>query len=282
MKKILISGASSGIGKALADQLLQEGNEVFSLSRRILDREAYAAGGILHQIACDITDSSSLAQAFKEISEKTCSLDLVFSNAGFGIAGPLADTPKELVIRQFDVNVFSAIELIRQSIPLLEETKGRILITSSVAAVVSLPFQSFYSASKASLNMLALALNTELKPLGIKVVSIMPGDVNTSFPDHRQQETDTESRFSQRSAHSVARMEKDERTGTDPSIIARKIIRISKKTNPKPFYGLGFFYRLVLLLFKLLPVRLTNWIVAKMYALNDKLSWTVEQESKKT
>ena len=265
VKKVLVTGGSSGIGKALVDRLLCRGYEVFSLSRTVLPEASYRGNGLLHQIACDLTDHDSLSGAFEQIALHTESLDLVFSNAGFGIAGAIADTPKEEVIRQFDLNYFSSVELIRYCLPFLRVAKGRIILTSSVAAVVSLPFQSFYSASKASLNMLALALNTELAPFGIKTISVMPGDVATGFTDSRIIDACPETDYGARCERSVAKMEKDERGGTKPSVIAGKILRLAEKRNPKPLYGLGFFYRLVLVLFKILPVRLTHWIICRMY-----------------
>jgi len=265
LEKVLVTGGSSGIGKALVDRLLGGGSEVFSLSRTLLPREEFCEKGRLHQLACDITDEASLNRAFEALSQKTDSLDAVFSNAGFGIAGAIADTSKSEVMRQFDLNLFSSIEVIRRSIPLLSKNKGRIILTSSVAAVVSLPYQSFYSATKASLNMLALALNTELKSFGIKAVAVMPGDVATSFPDRRVKDACPVTAYGERCEQSVARMEADERQGADPAVIADKMVRIAWKKNPKPLYGLGFFYRLVLILFKLLPVRLTNWVAARIY-----------------
>lgn len=264
-KKVLVTGGSSGIGKALVDLLLEKDCQVFSLSRSLLEREAYSAGGELRQIACDITDQEALDRAFQAVFQETDALDLLFSNAGFGIAGALVDTPKEEVIRQFDVNVFSALEVISRAMPLLEKAGGRIILTSSVAAVVSLPFQGLYSASKASLNMLALALNTELKPFGVRAIAVMPGDVSTPFTDNRQKDVCPLTAYGQRCPQSVARMEKDERLGTSPVLTARRIIRIACKRAPKPLYGLGFSYRLILLAFKCFPIRLTNWLVSLLY-----------------
>lgn len=266
LKKVLVTGGSSGIGKALVNRLLCQGCEVFSLSRTLLDRQEFSASsGALHQISCDITDESSLARAFAAITSQTDSLDAVFSNAGFGIAGAIADTPKPEAMRQFDLNFFSAVEVVRCSIPLLEAGKGRIILTSSVAAVVSLPYQSFYSATKASLNMLALALNTELEAFGIKAIAVMPGDVATSFPDNRDKDTCPVTAYGAGCERSIARMENDERGGMEAGVIANKIVRIAKKKHPKPLYGLGFYYRLVLILFKILPVRLTHWIIGRIY-----------------
>ena len=263
--KALVTGGSSGIGKALVDLLLSRGCQVFSLSRTKLPQEAFPPGGRLCQIACDITDQESLENAFAQLSAQTDSLDALFSNAGYGIAGAIVDTPKEEVIRQFDVNVFSAVEVIQKGLPYLEKARGRIILTSSVAAVVSLPFQSFYSCSKACLNMLSLALNSELRPFGIRTIALMPGDVSTAFTDNRVKDACPVTVYGKGCQESVARMERDERGGTAPALIARKMLRIAGKTWPKPYYGLGFFYRLVLLIFKFLPVRLTNWIIGKIY-----------------
>ena len=138
-------------------------------------------------------------------------------------------------------------------------------MTSSVAAVVPLPVQSFYSATKASLNILAQTLDTELKPFGIRAIAVMPGDVSTNFTDHRDKEVCAVTHYGERCESSIARMEKDEREGTAPRVIAGKFIRIAKKNHPKPLYGLGFFYKCVLLLYKILPVRLMNKLIAILY-----------------
>lgn len=267
LETALVTGGSSGIGKALVDHLLAMGCRVFSLSRTVLPRSVFADGGELIQISCDLTDEESLEKAFETLAGQTDSLDVIFSNAGFGIAGAVADTPKIEMIRQFDLNFFSSMDAVRRGLPWLNRGRGRgrIILTSSVAAVVSLPYQSFYSATKAGLNMMALALNTELKSFGIKAIAVMPGDVATSFTDRRVKDSCPASAYGARCESSVARMERDERAGTPPRVIARKIIRIARKNHPKPLYGLGFYYRLVLLLFKLLPVRISHWIVGLLY-----------------
>lgn len=265
IQKALVTGGSSGIGKAIVNLLLDEGCEVISLSRTVLPDSSFMEGGVLHQIACDITDKHALDQAFHQISQLTDFIDVLFSNAGFGIAGAITDTPKELVMRQFDVNVFSSVEVIRASLPYLEASRGRVMVTSSVAAVVALPFQSFYSCSKACLNMLTLALNTELKPFGIRAVAVMPGDVATSFTDNRQKDISAGGVCDDRCGLSIAKMEDDERTGADPAAIAKRMIRIAKKNKPKPLYGLGFFYKSALMVFKILPVRFTNLLTAWLY-----------------
>ena len=137
IKKAVVTGGSSGIGKELVNLLLQDGCEVFSLSRTVHPRESFNNQGTLHQIACDITDEKSLNNAFSQIGELTDSFDVLFSNAGFGISGPISDTPKEQVVRMFDVHVFAAMETVRRSIPCLARSKGRIVLTSSISAVFS-------------------------------------------------------------------------------------------------------------------------------------------------
>ncbi len=265
IKRAVVTGGSSGIGKELVNLLLQDGCEVFSLSRTVHPRENFCAQGSLHQIACDITDEKSLEDAFIQIGELTDSFDVLFSNAGFGISGPVSDTSKEQVVRMFDVHVFAAMEVVRKSIPFLARSKGRIILTSSIAAVVSLPYQSHYSAVKASLNMLAQALNSELKHDGIRTVAIMPGDTATGFTANREKGMVDAPDVAERYHRSIAKMERDEQTGASAETVARKILRITNKRSPKPLYGIGFFYRLVLILFKILPVRVTNWAVGLLY-----------------
>ena len=266
LTRAIVTGGSSGIGAALVNILLNAGIDVISLSRTQSDFSCQEKTGKLWQISCDICDEKQLKAVFQDIEEKWDYCDVLFSNAGFGISGTVAGTKKSQMIKQFDVNFFSAVSVLQKSLPLLRKAQNpRIILTSSVAGEISIPYQAFYSASKASLNMLALALNTELISDEIKVISVMPGDCQTNFTGNREKNPDTWSCYQINEERSISKMELDESNGHAPEFVAGQLFRYARKRRPKALYGVGFAYRLFLTLYKIMPTRLTSWVVSKIY-----------------
>lgn len=260
MKTMLITGGSSGIGLATVQLFAQKGWQVFELSRHGKSHD-----GIVH-VYCDVTDEPSVRDAVAEVLTQTEHIDVVISNAGFGISGPVEFTTTGEAHRQFDVNFFGAFYLIKAVLPTLRaHHNGRIIFTSSVAAVLSIPYQSFYSASKAAINAMALALANEVRSLGIRVSVLMPGDVTTGFTEARCKGTDGHDVYHQMQS-AVSTMERDERSGMSPEQMARDLYRIATCRSPKPLYVGGAKYRLFCLLNHLLPTRWVNGIVGKLYS----------------
>ena len=162
MNTLLITGGSSGIGLATVQYFVSKQWQVFELSRSGSSSEQ------VHHIYCDVTDEGSVHKALAEVMTLTDHLDVVISNAGFGISGPIEFTDSIAAKKQFDVNFFGAFYLVKATLPILrQQGYGRVLFTSSVAAELSIPYQGFYSASKSAINALALALANEVRTFGI-------------------------------------------------------------------------------------------------------------------
>lgn len=260
IKVALITGGSSGIGKATARFLTQKGYKVFELSR-----SGASCDNVTH-VKCDVSDQISVNSAIKLILSETDRIDLLINNAGFGISGAIEFTDIDSAKRLFDVNFFGAVNLIKAVLPALRKSKGRIINVSSMGSVLYLPFQAFYSATKAALNALTLALNNEVKKFGVSVCAILPGDIKTGFTNSREKSQNGESIYNEMLNRSISTMEKDERNGMSPDKIAKKIYKISIKRGVKPYYTVGFKYKLFLFLSKTLPARLVNYIVGLLYA----------------
>lgn len=260
MKTLLITGGSSGIGLAAVQLFVAKGWQVIELSR-----SGQSSPSVLH-IPCDVTDEASVQAAVAQAMSHTRHLDVVISNAGFGISGPIEFTSVEEAKKQFDVNFFGAFRLAQSVLPIMrQQGYGRIIFTSSVAADLSIPYQSFYSASKSAINALALALANEVRSFGIRVSVLMPGDVATGFTDAREKNIEGANIY--KGLHSaVEAMEKDERSGMTTAFIARTFYRIATAKYPKPIYVGGMIYKVFCLLNRLLPKRLVNWIVGKLYS----------------
>ena len=260
MRTLVISGGSSGIGKATASLFAERGWRVFELSRH-----GVSAEGIMH-IDCDVTSEESCRKAVAQVLKQTERIDVVISNAGFGISGAVEFTPIGEAERQMDVNFMGAVRLTQAVLPQLrKQHNGRIIYTSSVAAVLAVPYQSFYSASKAAINAMALALANEVKEFGITVSVMMPGDVSTGFTDARCKSNAGEEVYTH-AGKAVSSMEKDERGGMQPIQMARLFWHIATCRSPRPQYVGGFIYRVFCLLDRMLPKRFVNRIEGRMYS----------------
>ena len=260
MQTLVISGGSSGIGKATALLFAERGWRVFELSRHGKDGD-----GIIH-IDCDVRSEESTRRAVTEVLKQTDCIDVVISNAGFGISGPVEFTDIQEAERQMDVNFMGAVRLTQAVLPQLrKQHKGRIIYTSSVAATLAVPYQAFYSASKAAINALALALANEVREFGIYVSVLMPGDVSTGFTDARAKSTAGEEIYTH-AAKAVSSMEKDERGGMKPTQMAKLFYHIATCRSPRPQYIGGFIYGVFCILDRILPKRFVNWLEGTMYS----------------
>ena len=170
--------------------------------------------------------------------------------------------------RQLDVNFFGFFNCVKQVLPYMRaQREGCIAAVSSVAGALAIPFQAFYSASKAAMNSLVLALANEVRPFGIRVLAVMPGDVKTGFTAAREKgEAEEFSPYAERLNRSVEGMERDEQNGMTPDYVAKRICRAVRRRHPRPFYTIGGKYRLFTFLAKILPAKLCNWVVGKLYA----------------
>ncbi len=256
----VVTGGSSGIGKAACSLFRDSGFTVYEFSR-----SGKGENGINH-ITADITDEKSVDAAFKRVFDEAGGIDLLVNNAGMGISGAIEFTELSSAKKIFDVNFFGTLICIKAALPYLRKSKnGRIVNMSSVAAPVAIPFQSFYSATKAAVNSLTLALRNEVKPFGIKVSAVMPGDAKTGFTDAREKNTVGSELYGEAIERAVTAMEKDERNGMTPEKVAKVVYKAATAKNPKPLYTAGGVYKLFVFLTKILPTRLFNWIVGKVY-----------------
>lgn len=238
----------------------ERGWRVFELSRH-----GQTHDGITH-VDCDVCSEESCQKAVAEVLQQTDRMDVVISNAGFGISGPVEFTAISEAQKQMDVNFMGAVRLTQAVLPQLRKQRfGRIIYTSSVAAVLAVPYQSFYSASKAAINAMALALANEVREFGISVSVMMPGDVSTGFTDARAKSSAGEEVY-QHARQAVSAMERDERGGMQPVQMARLFWHIATCRNPKPQYVGGFIYRVFCFLDGILPKRFVNRIEGEMYS----------------
>ncbi len=259
-KVAIVTGAGSGIGLAASRALVQDGWMVYDFSRT--DR---AAQNVRH-IGCDISEEAQVRAAVARVMEEQGRIDLLLNNAGFGISGAVEFTRAEEADRLVQVNLFGADNVTRAVLGTMRtQRSGRILFTGSIAGILPIPFQAWYSVSKAAVNAYALALRNEVAPYGISVCAIMPGDIHTGFTAAREKSVEGDEVYGGRIEKAVSTMEKDERNGMSPDVVGEYLAKIARKRRVKPLYAIGAQYKLFAVLAKLLPVRLTNWIVGRLY-----------------
>ena len=245
-KVVLITGGSSGIGKNAALALVKMGCTV---------------------IRGDVTDETQAAAAVREVVEREGRLDVLINNAGFGISGAVEFTPPSEARRQFDVNFFGMVNMNKAALPIMrEQGGGRIVCMSSVAAPIAIPFQAYYSASKAAVRTYCLALHEEVRPYGVEICVIMPGDIATGFTAARAKSAEGDDVYGGRISRSVAVMEHDEQTGMTAEFAGRFVAKIATKKGHKPVVTMGGKYKVFVFLTRLMSTRLMTFLVGKIYA----------------
>lgn len=258
MRVLVITGGSSGIGRATALLFSHKGWKVYELSRHGVSTE-----GIVH-IDCDVTKPEQCQSAVAEVLMQETRVDVLISNAGMGVSGSVEHTTDEELHKQMDVNFFGAVNISRAILPQMRAQRaGRIIFVTSVAAIFSIPFQAYYSASKAALNMVALALQNEVREFGIDVCCLLPGDVKTGFTAAREKVLAGVDVYPHMQK-AVETMEHDEQTGMTPEKIASQLWRMTNNRLVS-IYTITGWYKYACLLDKLLPKTLVNRIVGWLY-----------------
>lgn len=253
-KVVIITGATSGIGLAAAKLFLKKGCKVYGIARKPYAESDFTC------FQADVCDYEKITEIFKEVHAREGRIDLLVNNAGFGIAGAMEEASAASVQAIVNVNLTAACVLSGLVVPYLKETNGKIINISSVGGIMPLPYQAMYSATKAGVEVFSRALANEVKPFKIKVCAVLPGDTKTGFTTARVIEGAND-----RAKKSVAKMARDEQRGKSPESVAKVIVRAAEKKNPPLRVTVGAGYKLLVFLQRILPVRLINFIINKIY-----------------
>jgi NAD(P)-dependent dehydrogenase (short-subunit alcohol dehydrogenase family) len=236
---VLVTGASSGIGLACATHLAERGFRVYGTSRRVASHRGPAAGNPT-MLTADVTDGDSVERAVRTVLDREGRLDIVVNNAGMGLAGPVENTSIEEARRQLEVNFFGAHRVCRAVLPAMRrQGSGYIVNIGSIGGVIAIPYQAMYSASKFALEGLSEALRMEVRPFGIRVVIIEPGDHKTALTQNRQFTEMSSDAYRQSFEAALARTAHDEQSGPGPEQVARLLYRIVNRRNPRLRYTIG-------------------------------------------
>ena len=263
-KVILITGVSSGIGKICAEYLSGKYDKVYGTSRRQPNgTEKYKV------LQMDVRNPEAVQQVIKTIIDKEGRIDVLINNAGIGLAGAIENFSEEEMNQDLSVNFFGKVRMIKAVLPYMRnQHNGLIINISSIGGLMGLPFQGFYCASKFAIEGISESLRYELKQFGIKVVLINPGDFRTGFTANRViiNAEKNINPYNEQFRSTLNKIEKDETSGNNPMIIAKKIDRIIGSKNPSFHYLIGHFeQKLSVFLKKVLPPRLFFWILSDYY-----------------
>lgn len=260
-KIAIVTGGNSGIGKCTAVALKNKGCTVYELSRR----EIFTDG--INHITADVTDEAQVTDAVNKILTKEGRVDILINCAGYGISGAVEFTELADAKNQFNVNFFGTVNTTKALLPHMRKSKGgRIVNISSVAAVAHIPFQTYYSASKAAIESYTCALANEVAPFGISVTAVQPGDICTPFTQAREKSFAGDDVYGGRIAGSVSNMEKDEQKGMSPEVAGEYVAKIALQKYVKPVYAIGLTYKILSTLCKTFPCSIRNKIVGMIYA----------------
>jgi len=243
-KTVLITGASSGIGKATTEKLLDDGYTVYA-SARSTDKLKYLKARGAEILELDVTQDESMKSGVDRIKSECDRLDILINNAGYGSYGALEDVPMEKARHQFEVNVFGLGRLTQLVLPQMrEQSFGKIVNITSVGGKIYEPLGSWYHASKFAVEGLSDCLRLELQPFGIDVIIVEPGPIRTEWGSIA---IETLMRMSGHTAYAKAAqteakllaLSNDEKVASEPEVIANTISTALKAKQPKARYAAG-------------------------------------------
>ena len=262
---VLVTGASSGIGRVCAEHLARSGWRVFGAQRRVLAPDAAPRG--VEMVAMDVTDDGSVERAVAEVLRSAGRIDAVVNNAGCSFMGSVEDTSIEEAKAQLEPNFFGVLRVCRAVLPAMRrQGGGHIVNVSSLAGIVGLPFSGLYAASKFALEGVSESMRLETRRFGIKVVLVEPGDFDTDLPAARRTVRAAETNDTYREAFSRfhAQQAKDEAAAPKPEPIARLVEKILRDPNPRLRYSIGMLgQRIVVPLKRILPQRFFEWALRR-------------------
>lgn len=235
---IVITGASSGLGKATANFLAQKGHKVIGTCRQ---PDAYATPENFEMLALDMNLPESIEQFTQKIQSQKQKIDVLINNAGVGITGPAEEIKLDAIRQHFETNFFGPIALTQALLPLLRLSKQACIVNvTSIAGYSGLPFRSIYSASKSAFSIFSEALRMELRSANIRVATIAPGDYATAIATRRHHAPVKKgSAYETIYGAALATMDDHVDSGSDPIIIAQQIEKIIHHPHPKVHYLSG-------------------------------------------
>ena len=265
-KVVLITGGSSGIGKAMGEFLTAKGFTVYGTSR---NPEKYT-GSKFPLIALDVRDGIAITSAINEVIQKAGKIDILVNNAGVGITGPLEEIPASEIKNNFETNLFGPIELMKAVLPQMrKQGSGLIINITSIAGYMGLPYRSVYSASKGALELITEGLRMEVKQFGVHITNIAPGDFATNIAAGRYHAPLVKgSAYETAYGGTLETMNTHVDSGSNPQQMAEAVYKVIQSPNPDIHYKVGaFLQKFSIVLKRILPDKMYEKMLMNHYKL---------------
>jgi NAD(P)-dependent dehydrogenase (short-subunit alcohol dehydrogenase family) len=266
VKRILLTGASSGIGLAIAKLLVAEGHEVWGTSRNL---ERIPKLPRLHAIRLDLADRLSIENAFNSALAEAGRLDVLINNAGAGHFGPAEVLPLDVITSQFQILVFGQIQLMQLALQHMRPRgEGLIINVTSLASRLPVPFMAAYNAAKAALASYTMSIQLEFAHPRVRIIDLQPGDIRTEF-----NEGVIVSQSVNDAAEKIARtwevVERNMKNAPGPDLVAQQVLKLFNAVKPPPRLTVGnaFEAKIAPLIFRFLPQRVRVWGLKRYYGL---------------
>jgi len=265
MKRVFLTGASSGIGRAIAHALLARGDEVWGTSRNL---ERIPKMPRWHAVRLDLADPLSVEQAFNAALAEARYFDVVINNAGAGHFDPAELVPMETIASQFQILVFGQIQLIQLALRHMQARgEGLVINVTSLASRLPVPFMAAYNAAKAALASFTMSIQLELGNSRVHVVDLQPADIRTEFNQGVSKSARVDQRYDAKVARTWEVVERVMKNAPGPDLVAQHVLKLVNADRPPPRVTVGdaFQSKIAPLIFRFLPQRLRLWGLKRYY-----------------
>jgi len=267
VRKVFLTGASSGIGLAIAELLVARGHEVWGTSRNL---ERIPKMPRLHPMRLDLGDPRSVEEAFNVALAEAGHFDVLINNAGSGHFGPAENLSEKEIANQFQILVFGHVQLMRLALHMMQvRGEGLIINITSLAGRLPVPFMAAYNAAKAAMASFTISIQLELPDSRVRVVDLQPGDICTDFNEAVTKAEKHDARYEAKVDKTWIAVERNMKNAPKPDLVARHVCELIDQTNPPPRVTVGeaFQTRIAPLIFRFLPQRVRIWGLKRYYGI---------------
>jgi len=265
MKKVFLTGASSGIGLAIAQSLITRGDEVWGTSRNLIRLESLPG---IHPVRLDLNDAPSIDDAFKCALAEAGYFDVVINNAGGGHFGPAEHLPVEEIEKQFQILLFGHLQLMRLALAAMRSRgNGLIINVTSLASRLPVPFMAAYNAAKAAMASFTMSIQLELPDANIRIIDLQPGDIRTEFNEGVIKSATADPRYDAKITKTWEVVERVMKNAPGPDLVGRHVLKLINTDRPPPRITVGdlFQSKIAPLIFRFLPQRVRLWGLKRYY-----------------
>ena len=265
MKNVFLTGASSGIGLAIARLLAARGHEVWGTSRNL---ERIPKLPRWHAVRLDLADRLSVEEAFNFALTEAGYFDVLINNAGAGHFGPAEFLPMETIASQFQILVFGQIQLIQLALRHMQARgEGLVINVTSLASRLPVPFMAAYNAAKAALASFTMSIQLELGNSRVHVVDLQPADIRTEFNQGVSKSARVDRRYDAKVARTWEVVERVMKNAPGPDLVAQHVLKLVNADRPPPRVTVGdmFQSKIAPFIFRFLPQRLRLWGLKRYY-----------------